>query len=231
MKVINQLCRYLTLALGICSVVLFFFPFLSASVGANVLNISGAQLAFGATVEGGGDLYVSSYYLLTFLLTAFATVMAGIRAFTKKGKGAMITSFISALIGGIVMLVIALSRVTAYADLRPMQITGAASLSYAPIVLIAAIVILAFGIVGVIAWLVNDYLEVLASKGQKLTIWKKIKKFFTEMIAEIKKIIWPGPKDVVKNSVIVLILCAVLGAFIWIVDYLLGLVVDLVTKL
>lgn len=230
MKVVNQICRFLAIALGLAALVMFFFPIVTLTGG----ELTAAQLSFGTKVGFAGttyDLYVSSYYLFTAILTAFATAMAIVRAFVKKAKGAQVTAFVSALIAGIVMLVIALSPVAKFADTRPLVLDKVADLTYAPIAVIIAVVILALFAISFIGWLVNDYIEVLASKGQKLTIWQKVKKFCREMVAEIKKIVWPAPKAVVRNSVIVLIMCAILGAFIWLVDFLLGLLVNFITTL
>ena len=61
-----------------------------------------------------------------------------------------------------------------------------------------------------------------------IELGQKIAKFFRDYKSEVKKIVWPGPRDVVKNTVIVLIMCAVVGAFIWLVDYGLGQLLKLI---
>ena len=76
--------------------------------------------------------------------------------------------------------------------------------------------------------LIDDYLEVAASKGSKLTIPKRVVRFLRDYKSEIKKIIWPGWKDVLKNTAIVLAICLVIGAFIWVVDYGLAELVKLI---
>ncbi len=235
MKVINQICRILTAVLGLCALVLYFFPFVSLPVVSGAVELTGANMAFGTAVADAAgksyDLQVSSYIVFTFVLAAFATLMAIVAVFSKKGNGARIASFISAGISGVVMLVIALSKVIKFADIRPITVASPASLAYEPIVLITALVILATFVIGVVSWLVNDYILVLASKGQRVSIFGKVVNFFREMAAEIRKIVWPGPKSVLRNSIIVLIICAILGAFIWIVDFLLGSVVNFITTL
>mgnify|MGYP004462205123 CR=1 FL=1 len=50
---------------------------------------------------------------------------------------------------------------------------------------------------------------------------KGIAKFFRDGRAEVKKIIWPKPSTVFKNSGIVLLIIVVLGAFIFGLDTLL----------
>lgn len=235
MKAINQICRILTAVLGLCAVVLFFFPFVSLPINSSPVDVSGAQLAFGITIQDAAgksyNLANSLYFLFTFILSAFSAVMAVLAVVFKKGHGTRIASFVSALIAGITMLVMVCRKVTAFADIRPVVVDSGAGLSYSPVAYITMAVILASGIIGVLAWFVTDHLEVLASKGQKLSIWKKVCKFVREMVAEIKKIVWPNGKTVLRNSGIVLALCAVLGAFIWLVDFLLGLLVNFITTL
>lgn len=46
------------------------------------------------------------------------------------------------------------------------------------------------------------------------------KRFFVETKSELKKIVWPTPKQVVNNTIIVLITILVVGAFIWVLDAL-----------
>ena len=76
--------------------------------------------------------------------------------------------------------------------------------------------------------LVDDYIEVLASKGEKRTIFRRVIQFFRDYKSEVKKIVWPGLKDVVKNTVIVLIMCLLLGIIIWGVDIGLGYLLDFI---
>lgn len=47
-----------------------------------------------------------------------------------------------------------------------------------------------------------------------------LKRFFTETRAELKKIVWPTPKQVVNNTLVVIITILVVGAFIWCLDAL-----------
>lgn len=237
MKVLNQICRIVTLLVGLAALVLFFFP-VATLPATSPVDVTGAQLAFGVSVKdvagNAHNLQVSSYYMFSFVLTAFAIVMSAVAAVGsfkgKSAKGSIVTSYICSFVAGLIMLVIALSKVTKFVDFRPLTLTTT-KVAYTPIVLIAAIVILAMFVIGVITWFVNDYVEVLASNGQKLTIKQKVVKFIREMVAEIKKIVWPSKSTVLRNSIIVLIICAILGAFVWIVDGLLGLLVDFITTL
>ncbi len=60
--------------------------------------------------------------------------------------------------------------------------------------------------------------------------FKKIGKFFRDCKGEIKKIVWPTPKAVFKNTGVVLVTIIVLGLFVFLLDTgfmnLLGLVMD-----
>ncbi len=49
-----------------------------------------------------------------------------------------------------------------------------------------------------------------------------IARYFRELKSELKKVVWPTPKQVVKNTLIVLACVIVIGAFIWVFDYVAG---------
>lgn len=48
----------------------------------------------------------------------------------------------------------------------------------------------------------------------------QIRRFFGETRAEMRKIVWPTPKQVVNNTVVVLVAILVVGVFIWALDAL-----------
>ena len=54
----------------------------------------------------------------------------------------------------------------------------------------------------------------------------RFSKWFREMRAELKKVVWPTKKQVLQNTVVVLIAVLVVGAFIWIFDAISNLVVQ-----
>ncbi|MBR6407432.1 MAG: preprotein translocase subunit SecE [Clostridia bacterium] len=58
----------------------------------------------------------------------------------------------------------------------------------------------------------------------------RIAKTFREYKSEFKKIVWPTPKQVVMNTVATLVFCAIVGIFIAVVDWLLGLGLSLVVS-
>ena len=46
----------------------------------------------------------------------------------------------------------------------------------------------------------------------------RIAKYFRELRSELKKVVWPTPKQVLKNALIVICCVLVVGAFIWVFD-------------
>ncbi len=43
-------------------------------------------------------------------------------------------------------------------------------------------------------------------------------KFFKEVVMELKKVVWPGKKQLMNNTITVLVLCAIVGLVIWLLD-------------
>ena len=48
--------------------------------------------------------------------------------------------------------------------------------------------------------------------------WGKTKKFFRELRSELKKVVWPTPQQVLKNTLVVAGCVVVVGLFIWLFD-------------
>ena len=46
-----------------------------------------------------------------------------------------------------------------------------------------------------------------------------IGKYFRELKSELKKVVWPTPKQVLKNALVVLACVVVVGVFIWVFDF------------
>ena len=49
--------------------------------------------------------------------------------------------------------------------------------------------------------------------------WGHICRYFRELRSELKKVVWSSPKQVAKNTVIVLVCVLVVGVFIWVFDF------------
>ena len=54
--------------------------------------------------------------------------------------------------------------------------------------------------------------------------------WFREMKSELKKVVWPNKKTVLKNTGIVLMCSLAIGACIWIFDGVLGTLVQMILK-
>ena len=47
---------------------------------------------------------------------------------------------------------------------------------------------------------------------------KRVSRWFREMKSELKKVVWSTPKQVLKNTLIVVACVLVVGAFVWLFD-------------
>ena len=52
--------------------------------------------------------------------------------------------------------------------------------------------------------------------------WGKVCKFFRELKSELKKVVWPTPKQVVKNTLIVVVAVIIIGATVSLFDLVAG---------
>lgn len=58
-------------------------------------------------------------------------------------------------------------------------------------------------------------------KDKKPNIFKRFGNFLKEVKVEtFKRIIWPSPKQVLNNTIVVLVTVVVVGVFVWILDFL-----------
>ena len=60
--------------------------------------------------------------------------------------------------------------------------------------------------------------------------WGRVRKYFRELRSELKKVVWPTPKQVVKNTLIVGVCVLVIGVFIWVFDFVARFGVDALIK-
>ena len=49
--------------------------------------------------------------------------------------------------------------------------------------------------------------------------WRGICRYFRELRSELKKVVWSTPKQVAKNTLIVIVCVLVVGVFIWLFDF------------
>ena len=53
-----------------------------------------------------------------------------------------------------------------------------------------------------------------------------IARYFRELRSELKKVAWPTPQEVLRNTLIVIACVLVVGIFIWVFDLVAGAVVN-----
>lgn len=220
MKTVNKICQTLAVVFSLAAIVLFCFNFVKFNMTAGAVEASGLQIAFGGELADIDKLARSAHFLFCFWLTVAALVMS-VATFFSKSKALTYVLAGESLVVAIYMLVIRLSDPWKFVDVRPF---GAAteSLSYSKYFLFAVVALFLAALAAISYMLINDYIEVLASKGEKRVVVKRVIQFFKDYKSETKKIVWPTFRDVVKNTLIVLIMCAIIGALIWLVDLGLG---------
>ncbi len=49
--------------------------------------------------------------------------------------------------------------------------------------------------------------------------WGKVRKYFRELRSELKKVVWPTPNQVLKNTAIVVGCVIAVGVFIWLCEF------------
>ena len=229
MKTVNRICQILSVIFAVVSLVLFFAPFATITTSSGDTTLAGAVLGFGAKTEVAGikyDMARSADILFCFWLTVLGAVLS---VFSFKSKTVRYFAPAVGLGSGIYMLVIALSDAVKFVDARPLSTQlGVTAIAYESFVLFTAIALLLFAVAAAAYLLVDDYIEVMQSKGSKRTIIKRVIGFLKDYKSEVKKIVWPGIKDVAKNTAIVLVMCLIVGAFIWLLDLGLGKLIELI---
>ena len=61
--------------------------------------------------------------------------------------------------------------------------------------------------------------------------WGKVCKFFRELKSELKKVVWPTPKQVAKNALIVVVAVVIIGATVSLFDLVAGTAVTALINL
>jgi len=63
-----------------------------------------------------------------------------------------------------------------------------------------------------------------------MKVFTKIKDWFVDMKAELKRVVWPSFKKVRQNTLVVIIFVLVVGAVIWVLDWLFSGAMMLINK-
>lgn len=223
MKAVNKISQILAIVFSAAAVIFFFLPFANVTAVNGEQQFIGAQLCFGTEIEGYGKLAQSSQILFCFILSVVSVLFAGL---TFKFKKIRYWAPAVALTAAIYMLVITLSRPGMFVDTRPLGIT---TTTYTIFVLLTTLALFAGAIFGACHLFVDDLIMVREGKAKK-TILRRVLTTLRDYKSELKKIVWPGLNDVVKNTLIVIIMCAIIGAFIWLVDRGLITLLEVFTK-
>ena len=59
----------------------------------------------------------------------------------------------------------------------------------------------------------------MAETKKKEKLWTRIRKWFREMRSELKKVVWPTPKQTLNNSIVVVVMIAIVGVAIGLFDW------------
>ena len=65
----------------------------------------------------------------------------------------------------------------------------------------------------------------------KKKFFSRIAEWFRGMKSELKKVVWPTPKQILKNSLVVLVTIIVVGIILWAFDSLASAIVEVLIKL
>lgn len=215
-KVFNKACQVLAVIAGLATVVFFFLNFVKYNMAdGNVVNASAFQIGFGTELYNDLDVAKSAKILFNIIITVFALATAAATFFSKSRVLKYVSTAASAVVA-IFMLVVALGEPAAFVDARPFSVS---SIEYTSFVLLSSIAMFVATAAGVGHFLLSDYIDVLQSKGAKKPLLKRIWQFFKDYKSETKKIVWPGFKEVLKNTGIVLIMFVAIGIVIWLVDF------------
>jgi preprotein translocase subunit SecE len=227
-KIVNKACQVLAALAGLATLVFFFFTFVTfGKTDGSFVDASGFQLAFGNKLSDGVEVFTSPWMLFNFWAILIATVTA-IFTFFSKSRVLKYFSTAVALVAAVFMLVIALRHPNYFVNTQPY--VGITLSSYTVFVLLSSIAMFVATGFGVAHFLVSDYIDVLESKGAKKPLLKRIGQFFKDYKSETKKIVWPGLKEVLKNTGIVLVMFVIIGAIIWLVDFGLGNLLEALLK-
>ena len=66
---------------------------------------------------------------------------------------------------------------------------------------------------------------------KKLSFFKRVQKWFREMRSELKKVIWPTPKDTAKKTGVALVVMAISAVVIWGFDEIAQMIVKAVISI
>ncbi len=69
------------------------------------------------------------------------------------------------------------------------------------------------------------------AKAKKPNVFKRIGKFFTDLVSEMKKIVWPSRKQTLNNTLAVVVIVLVAALVIVLLDLAFGMLLELLLSL
>lgn len=230
MKALSTFLKVLTFALAAAASAMFLFEFVSLG---DYYNLTGLEISFHSKQLLNGDTittYRSSWFLFAFILSVI-TLICSVLNFNFKKKDKISSSKYSTAFFGLATAVAMTVLFTAgsiqtYLDIRPLENISNSIITKEIFFLLAFILSIASFVSSFATMIVMDKVEVMKSNGARLTVIRRIKRFFKDYKSEIKKIVWPSRKTVTKNVLVVLAVCIFVGAFIWVLDFGLANIVE-----
>lgn len=58
------------------------------------------------------------------------------------------------------------------------------------------------------------------AKTEKVSVFKKIARFFKDLKSEIKKIVWPTKKNIIHNTGVVIAFMGIVAIALWLLDWI-----------
>lgn len=223
MKILKVATRILAIGLALAAIVAFFFPYATAVSGGENLSFTGAELAFGST-KGEVKVDQSLYFMFMFIFAAIALLLAAMSLkFGRSMWGGLLFGLFAFFVNIAIFTVAPNLRV----DTHPLpDVSGVAFAMYYWVGLALQIATI---LISLLSIFIADQVD--AKAANRPTIPQRIVKFFRDYKSEIKKIIWPSRKTTMRNTIIVLVMCAVAGGFVWLLDFGLARLVGLVLQI
>ncbi len=170
---------------------------------------------YGYIYDWANGLYAAGLILLIALVII---VIAGLVSICdgpvkKYSLWAMILGFAASLVGlGLVWF----------------NANGAADATVTPALYVAIAVYAVALIATVVALFAKGHKEMFAKKVDEQTLGGKLTAYFANCFAEVKKVVWPSKKQVINNTVVVILSILFIGAIIWVLDAAWGALASLI---
>lgn len=217
MKIINKALHILAVAGSVLAIAFVFFPFFEATAAGGDYAVVGSQLLFHSKLASGQVMHVSMR-LVFVMLVNILTLAYSITCFSAKHKVSRYLAAGFATLNAIYTLVYVCGKPQNFIDMRPLKSITEASFGIGMYLCFGALCLTA--VAAVAHLFIND--KLIAMETGAPTIMKRVVTFLKDYKSEIHKIVWPDAKSVLNNTIIVLVLCLIIGLFIWLLDFGLG---------